>query len=111
MGGPTRGQSTDDKATPQAVPARRRWLARAAWAALAAAIIVVLAAEGLTGLTLTVVGLGGAVLALAGGYWFIPKRGARRWVGMAAAAAAVVAVLIVYFGRVSRSAGPGCRAG
>jgi diacylglycerol kinase family enzyme len=81
----------------QAVPAGRRWLARAAWAALAAAIIVVIAAEGLTGLTLTVVGLGGAVLVLAGGYWFIAKRGALRWVGLAVAVAAVVAVLVVYF--------------
>jgi len=51
----------------RAGPAGRRWLARAAWAALAAAIIVALAAEGVTGLTLTVVGLGGAVRPLPAG--------------------------------------------
>jgi hypothetical protein len=47
--------------------------------------------------TLTVVGLIGAVLVLAGGYWFIAKRGARRWFGLTVAVAAIAAVLVVYF--------------
>ena len=70
----------------ESVPASRRWLARAALAALLAAIVVIVAAEGLTGLTLTVVGLVGAALVLAGGYWFIAKRGVLRWIGLALAA-------------------------
>ena len=82
---------------PQTSPASRRWLARGAWAAMVAAIVVLVAAEGLTGLTLTVVGLVGAAVVLAGGYWFIAKRGALRWIGLAVAAVAVVAVVVVFF--------------
>ena len=83
--------------TSQSASASRRWLARGAWAALVAAIVVLIAAEGLTGLTLTVVGLVGAAVMLAGGYWFIAKRGVLRWIGLALAAAAVVLVIVVFF--------------
>jgi diacylglycerol kinase family enzyme len=64
---------------------------------MAAAVVVLISAQGLTGLTLTVVGLIGAALVLAGGYWFIAKRGALRWMGLMLAVAAVVAVIVVYF--------------
>jgi diacylglycerol kinase family enzyme len=83
--------------TQSSTPANRRWLARGAWAALVAAIIVIIAAEGLSGLTLTAVGLVGAAVALAGGYWFIAKRGALRWIGLTLAVAAIVVVIVVYF--------------
>jgi diacylglycerol kinase family enzyme len=75
----------------------RRWLARAALAAFVAAIIVVVAAEGLSGLTLTVIGLVGAAVVLAGGYWFIAKRGVLRWLGLALALAAVVLTIVMFF--------------
>ena len=76
--------------------ASRRWLARGAFAALLAAFVVIVAADGLTGLTLTVVGLLGAVLVLTGGYWFIAKRGTLRWVGLGLALAAIVFLIVVF---------------
>ena len=44
--------------------------------------IVVVAAEGLIGLKLVGIGLLGAGVMLAGGYWFIAKRGVLRWIGL-----------------------------
>ena len=90
--------STEPAAGTAAPPisSSRRWLARAAWAAGVAALVVLVAAQGLTGLTLMVVGLLGAAVAVAGGYWFIAKRGVLRWVGLGLAAAAIVVVVVVY---------------
>ena len=73
---------------------------------MVAAIVVLIAAEGSTGLTLTVVGLVGAAGMLAGGYWFIAKRGVLRWIGLALATVAVVLVIVVSSGRAS-SRSPG----
>ena len=81
----------------ESVPASRRWLARAAFAAFLAAIIVIVASEGRTGLTLSVVGLVGAIFVLAGGYWFIARRGVVRWTGLALVIVAIVAVVLVFF--------------
>ena len=75
----------------------RRWLARGALAAMVAAAIVVIAAQGFIGLTLVVVGLAGASVVLAGGYFFIAKRGVLRWIGLGVALVAIVLVLVVYF--------------
>ena len=75
----------------------RRWLARAAFAAILAAAIVVIAAEGPSGLTLTVIGLVGAAVVLAGGYWFIAKHGVLRWLGLALTLLAVVFVIVMFF--------------
>lgn len=74
----------------------RRWRARAAFAALVAAAAVVLAAQGLAGLTLTVFGLLGAAVVLAGGYWFIAKLGVLRWIGLALALLAIVLVIVFF---------------
>ena len=81
----------------ESVPSSRRWLARAAFAAFLAAIIVIVAAEGRTGLTLSAVGLAGAIFVLAGGYWFIAKRGVLRWTGLAVVILAIAAVVVVFF--------------
>ena len=77
----------------------RRWLARAAFAAMVAAVVVILVAEGLIGVTLVVVGLAGAAVMLAGGYWFLAKHGTLRWIGLAVAVVAFVAVVVVFFRR------------
>ena len=53
----------------------QRWTARGAFAAILAAVVVLVASEGPIGLTLLVVGLLGTVVVLVGGYWFIAKRG------------------------------------
>ena len=87
--------------TAEPVPARpapgQRWLARAAFAALAAALVVLVASEGAIGLTLLGVGLLGAAAILAGGFWFIAKRDVRRWIGLAVVVIAAVLVVITFF--------------
>ena len=52
--------------------------ARGAFAAWLAAVVVLVASEGAIGLTLLVVGVVGAAAVLAGGYWFLAKRGHAR---------------------------------
>ena len=61
------------------------------------AFLVLVGSEGAIGLTLVVVGLAGAGLVLAGGFWFIAKHGLLRWVGLAVAILAVVAVVVIFF--------------
>jgi diacylglycerol kinase family enzyme len=91
---PSRPESvrTADRVTPS-----QRWLARGALAALVAAFVVLVASEGATGLTLLLTGLVGAGLVLAGGFWFLAKRGVLRWTGLAVAVLAAVLVLVVDF--------------
>ena len=74
----------------------QRWLARGAFVAWIAAIIVLVASEGAIGLTLLIIGVLGAVLVLVGGYLFLARRGVLRGVGMFVAMAAVVAVLVIF---------------
>jgi len=61
-----------------------------------AALLVLILAEGAIGLTLVLTGLVGAGAVLAGGYWFLAKRGALRWAGIALAVLAVVLVIITF---------------
>ena len=61
------------------------------------AFLVLVGSEGAIGLTLVVVGLAGAGLVLAGGFWFIAKHGVLRWVGLAVVILAVVAVVVIFF--------------
>ena len=80
----------------QSSDASKRWLARGAFAAWIAALVVLIATEGAIGLTLLVVGLVGAAAVLVGGYWFLAKRGIGRWLGLAVAIVAIVAVLVIF---------------
>ena len=77
-------------------PAKQRWLARAAFAAVLAALVVLVGSEGAIGLTLLGVGLVGSAAMLAGGFWFIAKRDVRRWIGLAVAVIAVVLVVVIF---------------
>lgn len=79
--------------------ASQRWLARGAFAAWIAAIVVLIGTEGAIGITLLVVGLIGAVAVLVGGYWFLAKRGIGRWLGLGVALGAIVAVLVIFMWR------------
>ena len=63
----------------------------------APALLVLIPAEGAIGLTLVVAGLVGAGAVLAGGYWFLAKRGVLRWAGLALAIVAVVFVIVAFF--------------
>jgi diacylglycerol kinase family enzyme len=83
-------------ATPGPTDRERRWWARGAIAAWLAAVVVLVASEGAIGLTLLVTGIVGAAAMLAGGYWFLAKRGMRRWIGLAVVVAALVGVLVIF---------------
>jgi diacylglycerol kinase family enzyme len=84
-----RGTGTADR--------RRRWLARAALAAAVGAIAVLIGFAGLRGsIWLVAVGAAGAVLALAGVWWFLTRRGVLRWLAVALAVAAPITVAVLY---------------
>ena len=100
---------------------------RGAFGAVLAAVLVLVASEGEIGLTLLGVGLVGSAAILAGGFWFIAKRGLRRWIGLAVVVvvvtflrADVVAVAVIALGlvrwvgsrpstRCGTPRSPGCR--
>ena len=80
---------------------------RGAFGAVLAAVLVLVASEGAIDLTLLGVGLVGSAAILAGGFWFIAKRGLRRWIGLAVVVvvvtflrADVVAVAVIALGLV-----------
>ena len=77
--------------------AGQRWSARAAFTALLGSVLVLVASEGPIGLTLLSVGLGGAAAILAGGFWFLAKRGIRRWIGLAVVVIAVALIVVIFF--------------
>ena len=78
-------------------PAGQRWLARAAFGAVFAALVVLVGSEGAIGLTLLGVGLVGSAAILAGGFWFIAKSDLRRWIGLAVVVIAVLLVVATFF--------------
>lgn len=82
---------SDDARVPVAV----RWLARYAVMTVAAALCVVLVAGGRS-LTLVLTGLIAIAAVLAGGWWFISRRGPLRWFGATLAVAAPVAAVVIY---------------
>jgi diacylglycerol kinase family enzyme len=74
-----------------------RWLARLAFAAAAAAVVLLLAVAGLRGtIALYIAGVVGVAVSLAGAWWFLAHRGVARWLGGALAAAALPIVVILY---------------
>jgi diacylglycerol kinase family enzyme len=74
----------------------RRWLARAAFALVLAAVVLVLAVAGWR--SLAVVGLTavGVCAVLAGGYWFLAHRGVARWLALTLVIAAPVLILVTF---------------
>ena len=78
------------------VAPRQRWLARLAFAAMAAALLVLIPAEGAAGVRLVLLGMVGAAVFLLGGFWFLAKRGVQRWLALAVAVLAPVAVVIAF---------------
>ncbi|MGZ5401787.1 MAG: diacylglycerol/lipid kinase family protein [Aeromicrobium sp.] len=88
----------EDARTPTTVTASQRWLARLAYiAAFAAVLVLVLGGRSsLAVLTVGVVGLG---LALAGIWWFLSSRGTLRWLSAALAVASPTAVIVFYITR------------
>src|SRR4051794_34981472 len=73
-----------------------RWLARLAFVAAMAAVVLLLAVAGVrSSILLLVVGVLGIAIALSAGWWFLVHRGVVRWLaaGLAVAAPLVVALL------------------
>ena len=85
---------SDITATPPTT--RQRWLARGAFAAFAAATILLVGSAGFSGIVLIVIGLIGAAALLAGAFWFLARRGVIRWIGLALAVLAIVFVIYSY---------------
>jgi diacylglycerol kinase family enzyme len=73
-----------------------RWLARAAFALMFAAAVVMIGFGDLASLAMVAVGAVGACLMLAGGYWFLARRGVVRWLAFGVMILAPIAVLVVF---------------
>jgi diacylglycerol kinase family enzyme len=73
-----------------------QWLARAAFALILAAAAVMIGFAGRASLSMVVVGVVGACLVLAGGYWFLAHRGAVRWLAFGVLTLAPIAVLVIF---------------
>jgi diacylglycerol kinase family enzyme len=82
---------------PAQVTRRQRWLARLAFAAAFAAVVVVVVASGvLRSLTALLVGIAGLAIACAAAWWFLAHRGIVRWLAGAVLVAVPVTVIAVY---------------
>jgi hypothetical protein len=74
----------------------RRWLARASFAFMLAAVVLVVAVAGRHSLTLTALTVLGACAVLAGGYWFLANRGLLRWLALVLVVAAPVVIVVAF---------------
>ena len=74
----------------------RRWLARASFALMLAAVALVLAVAGWRSLTLVAFAAVGVCAVLAGGYWFLANRGVLRWLALVLVVAAPVLILVAF---------------
>jgi diacylglycerol kinase family enzyme len=90
------GGAGDVPGTLALVTRGQRWLARLAFAAALAAVVVLVLAGGLKSVTALLAGAGGLVLVCAAVWWFLAHRGLVRWVAGVVLVAAPVAVIVVY---------------
>src|SRR6266487_4259152 len=75
----------------------RRWVARASFALIFAAVVLVLAVAGWrTSVTLIVFTVIGVCAVLAGGYWFLANRGLLRWLALVLVVAAPVLIVVAF---------------
>jgi diacylglycerol kinase family enzyme len=78
----------------------QRWLARLALVAAAAAVLVPLVAVGFrASLAVTITGVVGLAVALAGVWWALTNKGLVRWLATAVAVLGPLVVLVLYLGR------------
>ena len=75
---------------------RQRWLARLAFAAAFAAVVVVLLSGALKSITALLLGLAGLAITCAAAWWFLANRGVVRWLAAAVLVVAPVALIVVY---------------
>jgi diacylglycerol kinase family enzyme len=74
----------------------RAWWARGSLALLVLAVAVLVALAERRGLWLVLVTAGALAVAVAGGFWFLQQRGVLRWVALAVAVGAPLAVLVLF---------------
>ncbi len=74
----------------------RRWLARASFALVLAAVALLLAVAGWRSLTLVGLAAIGGCAVLAGGYWFLANRGVLRWIALVLVVVAPVGILVAF---------------
>jgi hypothetical protein len=74
----------------------QRWLARLAFTAAVAAVMVLLVAGALKSITALLLGFAGLAIACAAAWWFLTNRGILRWIAFAVLVAAPVFVIVVY---------------
>ena len=86
---------TASEAPARATP-RQRWLARLAFAAAIAAVVVLLLSGGLKSITALILGFLGLAIACAAAWGFLAHRGIVRWLALAVLVAAPVFVIVVY---------------
>ena len=98
--GPGGLHGTGDRGAASEAPARatprQRWLARLAFAAAIAAVVVLLLFGGLKSITALILGFLGLVIACAAAWGFLAHRGIVRWLALAVLVAAPVFVIVVY---------------
>lgn len=75
---------------------QRRWMSRSAFALMIGAAAVLLGFAGWSSVALVASGAAALCVIAAGGYWFLAYRGARRWLALALAVAAPIAILVLY---------------
>jgi diacylglycerol kinase family enzyme len=73
-----------------------RWLARASFVLMIAAVVLVLAAAGWRSLALVGLAVIAVAAVLAGGYWFLANRGVLRWMALVLVVAAPVLILVAF---------------
>ena len=74
----------------------RRWLARASFALMLAAVALVIAVAGWRSLALVALNVIGVCAVLAGAYWFLANRGVLRWIALVLVVAAPVLILVTF---------------
>jgi diacylglycerol kinase family enzyme len=97
------GRTGDHVASRNGPPSRptrpgraRRWLARLAFAAVAAAVVVLVLAGALRSITALLLGFAGLALICASAWWFLTHRGILRWLACAVLVAAPAGVIFLY---------------
>ncbi len=74
----------------------RRWLARAAFLLLIGAVVLLLVAAGWRTLTIFLLSALGVLAMIAGAYWFLSNRGARRWLALTLVVAALAGLVVLF---------------
>ena len=91
---------TTEQETPGRATVAQRWLARVAFVAAAAAVLVPLLAIGFrASLAVTITGVVGLALTAAGVWWALTNRGLIRWLASGLAVLAPLVVLVLYTSR------------